>query len=110
MVPRANRVSRKILDNVWKRGKIIRSGTLIFRFAETEAKNPARISFIVPKAYGGAATRNLLRRRGYSAVRPHLKRIPKGIVGAFVFNPKTKDEKSFTQINKLVSEILKNFL
>ena len=111
MTPKKNRASKKVLDaEVWQRGRALRAGSITFRFFQSKDPTPPKISFIVPKTAGAAVARNSLRRRGYAALAPHLPSLPQGLVGAMVYNPNKKDEKSVAHINNLVSEILKNFL
>lgn len=113
MTPRSNRVSKKILDKIWKVGQTLRSENLVFRFSQTKTTSAPRISFIVPKVAGNAVARNKLRRLGYDVVQKHLPLLPKGLVGALIYTPKKQNEKSheknFSQINRLVPEIFKDF-
>lgn len=110
MTPQKNRATKKNLDRIWRQGRSIRSGSLNFRFLVAQTTQPAKISFIIPKTVGTAVLRNTLRRRGYGAIRSHLARLPRGLVGAMVYSPKKESEKNFTQINTLVSDVFKGFL
>ena len=85
MLPKKNRADTKEIDKIFKGGKFIVSSSLTFKYIKTDGKI-VKISFIAPKSVAKLAVkRNLLRRRGYSALEKHIKLFPLGIVGAFVF-------------------------
>src|SRR3989344_8774988 len=93
MIPKKNRVNRKEIDEIFRRGRSLYSPSLTLRFVWNKEKLPPKISFITPKTlFPKAVKRNLLRRRGYAALPPHLSRFPVGISGGFFFQrqPKTR--------------------
>ncbi len=85
MLPKKNRASTKEVETIFKEGRSIRSATLTFRFILADVSIP-HISFIAPKNVSKLTVkRNLLRRKGYSALKKYFKHFPPGIIGAFVF-------------------------
>ena len=110
MLPKKNRVDKKLVDQIFKEGRFINSPGLTFKFIKTNsslvAKKPllSRVSFIVPKSVAKlAVTRNFLRRRGYSALEKHLSQFPAGLRGVFVFK---KPLKSVAEIGNEIKTIL----
>jgi ribonuclease P protein component len=85
MLPKKNRVDKKSVDKIFKIGRFVNSPSLTFKFLITN-NNKKKISFITPKNVARLAVRrNLLRRRGYSALEKYLKRFPTGLLGVFIF-------------------------
>src|SRR5258708_29095457 len=90
MLPKKNRLSRKDIDRIFKEGNFLNSSNLTFKFIKNTAGSVSRISFIAPKsAAGKAVKRNLLRRRGYAALKKHINKIPHGLHGAFIFGKRS---------------------
>lgn len=86
MLPKKNRADKKAVERIFKEGKFINSTFLTFKFILNKNSSLPRISFIVPKNIAKLAVkRNLLRRRGYTALYEHIKEFPLGLVGVFVF-------------------------
>lgn len=86
MLPKKNRADKKAVENVFKEGRFINCSNLSFKFILTQKPSVPRISFIAPKNIAKLAVkRNLLRRRGYSALGKHINQFPFGIVGVFMF-------------------------
>lgn len=91
MLKKTHRLDRKGVVEVFKSGKFVNSATLTFKFIQTPSPH-ARISFIVPKGVAKLAVkRNLLRRRGYSALEKHFKDFSKGLAGVFIFKKYQED-------------------
>jgi|SRR3989344_2205506 len=91
MLPKENRADKKAIEKIFKEGKFINSPNLTFKFILSR-NNAKRISFIVPKTVAKLATkRNLLRRRGYSALEKHINHFPAGLTGAFIFKKPEND-------------------
>ncbi|OGJ02816.1 hypothetical protein A3G06_00290 [Candidatus Nomurabacteria bacterium RIFCSPLOWO2_12_FULL_46_14] len=91
MIPKKNRVNRKEIDEIFRRGRSLYSPSLTLRFVWNKEKLPPKISFITPKTlFPKAVKRNLLRRRGYAALHPNLSRFPVGISGVFIFQRQPK--------------------
>lgn len=99
MLLKRNRVSARVLKEIFQKGKFINSSHLTLKFilestgltcgnshrSDLGKENP-RISFIVSKNVAKLAVkRNLLRRRGYTALRKQLNQFPLGLVGVFIF-------------------------
>ena len=85
MLPKENRTSTREVEKIFKEGQFAGSSDLTFKYLRIGNKR-AKISFITPKNTAQLAVqRNLLRRRGYSALERHLGRFPAGLLGVFIF-------------------------
>ncbi len=86
MLSKINRLSKKDVDYLFKDGKSSFSGFFTFKFIKNINSLPPKVAFIVPKSIAKKAVlRNLLRRKGYSAVKKYISLLPSGFVGVFVF-------------------------
>ncbi len=86
MLPKANRVDKKAVEDVFRGGKFINSTLLTFKFFRQQTPTPPRVSFVAPKSVAKKAVdRNKLRRLGYRALEKSFSRIPAGVVGVFLF-------------------------
>ncbi len=84
MLPKKNRADTKTVEKIFKEGKFLNSSNLTFKYLISG--NGHEISFIAPKSVAKLAVkRNLLRRRGYSALKKYIELFPSGTTGAFVF-------------------------
>ena len=87
MLRKINRGNTKAIEQIWKEGRFVNSTNLTFKFIKT--KGEPKVSFITPKTTSkSAVVRNLLRRRGYRALEPHMSKV-NGYTGAFVFGKKS---------------------
>ncbi|MDD5720956.1 MAG: ribonuclease P protein component [Candidatus Pacebacteria bacterium] len=85
MLPKKNRVSTKEVDKIFKEGRFLISPSFTFKYTQNPNKE-VKISFIAPKSVAKLAVkRNLLRRRGYTALSKYIDQFPLGIMGVFVF-------------------------
>lgn len=97
MTLKINRADKKTLDLVFKFGKFINSEHLTFRFILHDKNifkenNLVKISFVAPKSIARLAVkRNKLRRKGYSALKSYIKKLPKSLIGVFLFRKYTED-------------------
>jgi ribonuclease P protein component len=90
MLPKKNRVDRKLIEQIFKIGRFVNSQNLSFKFLLGKDRAQKRISFVVPKSVSRSAVkRNLLRRRGYTALREHFNDFPAGLSGVFIFKTST---------------------
>ena len=86
MLPKKNRVDTKTVEKIFKGSRFLSSPNLSFKFILTGGSAMPRISFLAPKNISKKAVdRNLLRRRGYSALEKSINRFPLGITGVFIF-------------------------
>jgi ribonuclease P protein component len=86
MLPKKNRVDKKGVDLIFKKGRFVASSSFTFKFILTSSSFQPRISFITPKSISKLAVkRNLLRRKGYSALKKYINQFPFGVLGVFVF-------------------------
>jgi len=119
MLSKKNRADRKQIDKIFKEGKFLNSENLTFKFIiphpspllikERGKLNSSRLSFIAPKSVAKLAVkRNLLRRRGYSALKKYINQFPTGLLGAFVFK-KYQDDVSVIEndIKNILGKIKK---
>lgn len=123
MLKKENRVNKKIIEQIFracppngKEGAFINSENLTFKFILNKNSNISAISFIVPKTISKSVVkRNILRRRGYFVLKNYLKKLPKNIMGVFIFSKKSlecfagKKSKNYNPISNLEYEI-KNIL
>ena len=104
MLPKKNRVIKKEVDLIFKQGRFITSPNLTFKYVKNQNQG-VKISFIAPKSVAKLAVkRNLLRRRGYSALEKYINQFPLGIIGVFIF--KKYQDDIFTLKNE-IENILK---
>jgi len=91
MFPKKNRADKKAITEIFKAGKFVSSGNLSLKYLKKDGSSPILVGFVAPKTVSRLAVdRNLLRRRGYAALRKHINEIPQGFLGAFIFGPKGK--------------------
>ena len=91
MLPKKNRASKKEVDLIFKQVKVIISSNFTFKYFKNHTKI-VKISFIAPKGVVKLVVkRNLLRRRGYSALKKYIEQFPSGLVGVFVFKKYQED-------------------
>lgn len=103
MLPKRNRVGKKDIDLVFKKGKFISSSVFTFKFILLNSLQ-THISFIAPKSIAKLAVeRNKLRRKGYSALGKHIEQFPSGILGVFLFK---KPEGNILKIENEIKNIL----
>ena len=114
MLPKKNRADKKQIEEIFKKGKFINSPNLTFKFIVRATCRTCgnshmsdmwpQISFIAPKSVAKLAVkRNLLRRRGYSALAKHLDQFPDGLLGVFIFK---KPLNSVLEIENEIKTIL----
>lgn len=93
MLSRRNRVNKKDVDLIFRvcppsgrDGRSLTSTNFAFKFFNTKDGLPPRISFLAPKNIAKLAVkRNLLRRRGYTALKKYIDQFPVGLLGVFMF-------------------------
>ena len=91
MLPKKNRANTGEVEEIFKKGRFINSLNLTFKYIKTSEKG-IKISFIAPKSVAKLAVkRNLLRRRGYTALKKYIDQFPAGTIGAFVFKKYQED-------------------
>ncbi|HEU0085534.1 MAG TPA: ribonuclease P protein component [Candidatus Paceibacterota bacterium] len=101
MLPKSNRVDRKTVEKVFSNGFFIGSTDLSLKFTKENNGSEPHVSFVVPKTTSKKATlRNLLRRRGYSALDEHYTKLPKGFVGIFIFGKNSPKKYGFKKGDK----------
>lgn len=104
MLKKKNRADKKDIDLLFKEGKFLNSLNLTFKYIKNKEFLSSRISFVAPKSIAKLAVkRNLLRRRGYNALREYFDRLPAGILGVFVFK---KYQDDVLVIKNEIKEIL----
>ena len=85
MLSKKNRATTKEVERIFKEGRFVVSSNLTFKYFKNDRKS-IKISFIAPKNVAKLAVkRNLLRRRGYSALKKYIDLFPAGTIGVFVF-------------------------
>ena len=87
MLPKKNRVDKKGVDFIFKKGNSVTSPSFMFKFVLINESIRPRISFIAPKNIAKLAVkRNLLRRKGYLILKKYWNKIPNDFIGVFIFN------------------------
>ena len=117
MLSKKNRVDKKEIDLIFKKGRFVGSQNLTLKFfINLDKTKEKKISFITPKSVSKKAViRNLLRRRGYAVLEKYMKQFPVAILGVFIFNKKSTEffggrkNKKYKPILNLENEI-KNIL
>ena len=112
MLPKKNRVDKKIIDQIFKKGRFYLSPHLTFKFISLKDGSNTQISFTAPKSVvKSAVKRNLLRRRGYNIIAKYIGSLPKGLKGVFIFSKNSfelfggKNSKREISKNNLENEI-----
>jgi hypothetical protein len=105
MLPKKNRLDKKLIKEVFLRGNFINTPSLSFKWIKTSGKHAA--SFIVPKNIAkSAVVRNNLRRKGYRLLVKAWRLFPSGVTGAFVFKSKTATERALDEdLKKIISKL-----
>ena len=86
MFLKKNRANKREIEKIFKEGRFLNSPSLTFKFLLKKDLKIRKISFIAPKnAAKLAVRRNLLRRKGYLALKKQLNQFPVGILGTFIF-------------------------
>lgn len=97
MLPKKSKVGTKEVERIFKEGRFVGSSNLTFKYKLKGGATAPKISFIVPKSVAKLAIqRNLLRRRGYSALKNSLILFPASLIGVFIFK-KYQDDVSILE-------------
>ncbi len=92
MLPKINRADKKSVEMVFKEGQYVNSPNFSLKFSKKGRNLLPQVSFVVPKtASKNAVVRNLIRRRGYDAMKDFISTLPRGFVGVFVFGKKSNE-------------------
>ena len=106
MLSKQNRADKKQIKQIFKEGRFLNSPNLTFKYIKNSSQLllPTQISFIAPKSVAKLAVkRNLLRRRGYAALKKYFNQFPSGLKGAFIFK---KPINSILEIENEIKTIL----
>ena len=112
MLPKKNRLDKKLFELVLQKGKFVNSPNLSLKFLKEKNLILPRISFVVPKTITKSAVkRNFLRRRGYSILNKYINNIPNTLMGIVFFGKNSfeifsgKKDKKNDSIKNLENEI-----
>jgi len=106
MLPKKNRVDKKLIEKIFKTGVFVGSSGLSLKYLIDESSTLPQISFVVPKAVEKRAVRrNFLRRRGYLILEKYFSKIPNGFLGVFVFKKVIPIPEIENEIKKILSKI-----
>jgi ribonuclease P protein component len=109
MLPKKNRVDKKIIEKIFQEGKFINSPNLTFKFILKKGDSTPQVSFLVPKsAVKKAVTRNLLRRKSYFVLEKYFDKLPVNLAGVFVFNKKKTSPYNLEEEIKIILDKLTN--
>ena len=104
MLPKKNRADKRSVDIIFKKGRIISSPTINFKFLIEGNGTRPRISCVVPKTMSKKAVqRNEQRRKGYHTLSKYMQSFPKGLVGVLMFKKRVEDH---TILEKEIENII----
>lgn len=93
MLAKKSRVTKGIVEKVFKVGKFINSELFSFKFTKKNDASKPRISVLAPKNIAKKAVdRNFLRRLGYNSLKSLINKAPLGIEGVLIFKKSTKSK------------------
>src|SRR6185369_3799236 len=107
MLAKKSRADKKAVEKVFKEGRFLNSEHLTFKFVLNKEFTTPQISFVAPKTVAKLAVkRNLLRRKGYSALSEYIAKIPANLTGVFIFK-KYQDDISIleNEIKNILSKV-----
>lgn len=105
MLPKKNRVNKKLVEKIFRKGRFVGSYGLTLKFLIENASVP-QVSFIVPKKVEKRAVRrNSLRRLGYLVLEKYFKKLPNGFSGVFIFNKIITIIEIENEIKKILDKI-----
>lgn len=106
-------IPKGLFQESFKKSKTLSSDHILLRFHGPARFNddklvfPSKFSMVVPKIVSKKAViRNLIKRRGYSAIRANLKNIKNSYICIFSFK-KGSDTATFSQIKEEIAYLLK---
>lgn len=106
MLSRKNRLNKKEVESVFKKGRKFVGIFLILKTEKEEEKSCSSFSAIVPvKVSKKSADRNKIKRRIRESLRKKLPQIKPGIKGIFIAMPEILN-KSFKEIDEEVNKLL----
>lgn len=104
MLPRINKINKKLFDKVFKEGKTYHSDFLYIKALENNGVS--KFSFVVMKKnLAGATKRNLIKRRCFSIIKQELVNIKPRIAVIF-FIKKGSEKRTFKQLEIEIKKIL----
>ena len=110
MLPKENRIKkRKDFDEIFKKGKIFRSDSLIFKFKKNNLKK-SRFGFVVSlKVSKSAVVRNKIRRRMSEIIGQNMDSIKNGTDLVIIALPGF-EKKGFLETKEIISNFIKKCL
>ncbi len=112
MLLKKNRVTKKDIEEMFKKGSSVFSPNLNLRFLVNSTEKEPKVAFIVPKTVSKKAViRNRLRRRGYQIIQKKLSSLPQKLKAVFVFGKNStkifaeSGKKGILSLKKLEEEI-----
>lgn len=107
MLSKQNRLKKKEVENVLKKGKAYRGFFLILKYCGTDPKEFSRFAALVPmKVSKKAAQRNRIKRLIRENLRKRLPRIKDGFDGIFMAMPPSL-EKDYWEIGEEIEQVLR---
>lgn len=106
MLPKKNRLSRRVIREVIKKGKAVRSGNISLKYLIFSPQKPL-FSFVVSlKNVKNAASRNKLKRRGRAVVFELLPSIKEGC-RAVIFFGKESEKLRFPALKEEITKLFR---
>lgn len=109
MLPKKDRINKKLFDEIFKNGKTYHSDSLYVKISKLQPEEESKFAFVTPaKFFKKAYERNKLRRQGYSVIKYNLKDIKKGFAIIFFLKKEIKDinfEKYKTEVENILNKV-----
>mgnify|MGYP005839157797 CR=1 FL=1 len=106
MLPKKNRLNKKEVESVFRKGKKITGNFLILKLKKEEKKTFSSFSVIVPVRISKKSTeRNKIKRKIREVLRKKLPKIKIGFSGIFIALPNVVD-KNFKEIEDEINKLI----
>ena len=107
MLPKRNKINKKLFNEVFKNGKTYHSNSLYAKISKLPTAQESKFAVVVPTKVSKKPTkRNKLKRQGYNIIKKHINEIKKGFVVIF-FLKKGVPETDFVNYEKNIIDLLK---
>jgi ribonuclease P protein component len=107
MLSRQNRLNKKELDFVFKKGSTFKKDFLLLKVIENKSDLPPKFSVVAPLKISKKTTqRNRLKRLMREALRREIGNVKKGVQAIFIALPEIQD-KDLETIHDLIDKLLK---
>lgn len=106
MLPKRNKITKKLFSESFLTSMTVGNAFFTLKFKPISGSH-SKVSFVVSKAVAKMATsRNVIKRRGYEATEPFLKKIKNPYILMF-FAKKGAEKTDFSTISRSIEELLR---